>query len=325
VACVAVALVGLPLSAADDAKKEGQTVYPVAVFPFQERGRDVESLGSKVSDLLFANLVVNPDMCLVEREDLEKLLSEQELNISGLVNPAQATQVGQLTGAKVIITGSVLQVGDKLYVVAKIIGTETSRVLGASVKGELEDDLDGMIEGLAGNVADTISQRADDLVPKPVKKEDRIAALKKKIGNGKRPTLFIDVSERHVGQATIDPAAETELMLYCKELGFEVIDPNEGSQKQADVLLVGEGLSQFAARHGNLMSVKARLEVKAVDPKSGQVLAVDRQTSIGVGLAEQIAGKSALQDAGAAIAERLLPKIVEPKSAEKAASKKNKR
>jgi len=310
-ACVAVALVSLPLSAGDDAKKKVQTVYPVAVFPFQERGRDVESFGSKVSDLLFANLIVNPDMYLVEREDLEKLLSEQELNISGLVNPAQATQVGQLTGAKIIITGSVLQVGDKLYVVAKIIGTETSRVLGASVKGELEEELDGMVEGLAGDVADTISQRADDLVPKPVKKEDRIAALKKKMKNGKRPTLFIDVSERHVGQATIDPAAETELTLYCKELGFEVIDPNEGSQKQADVLLVGEGFSQFAARHGNLTSVKARLEVKAVDRKSGRVLAVDRQTSIGVGLAEQIAGKSALQDAAADIAERILPKLVE--------------
>lgn len=317
-ACLAVVLVSVPLRAGDrNAKKRVQTVCPVAVFPFQERGRDVEGFGSKVSDLLFANLVVNPNMYLVEREDLKKLLSEQELNLSGLVNPAQATQIGQLTGAKIIITGSVLQVGDKLYIVAKIIGTETSRVLGASAKGAFEDELDKIVEGLAETVADTISRRADDLIAKPVKTEDRIAALKRVIKNGKRPTLFIDISERHVGQVTIDPAAETELTLYCTELGFEVIDPKEGGKSKADVLLIGEGFSQFAARHDNLISVKARLEIKALDRKSGRVLAVDRQTSLGVDLAEQIAGKSALQNAAATIAERLLPKIVTSKRPKK--------
>lgn len=31
---------------------------------------------------------------------------------------------------------------------------------------------------------------------------------------------LIRVAERHVGQATIDPAAETELELFCRETGF---------------------------------------------------------------------------------------------------------
>jgi carbon monoxide dehydrogenase subunit G len=54
--------------------------------------------------------------------------------------------------------------------------------------------------------------------------------------------------------------------------------------------------------------VKVRLEVKALD-KNGAVLAVDRQTDVQVGLAERVAGKQALQNAAAKIAERLLPKI----------------
>ena len=94
--------------------------------------------------------------------------------------------------------------------------------------------------------------------------------------------------------------------------GFEVIDRKEGNSKDADVVVIGEGFSQFASRHGNLVSVKARLEVKALDRASGKVLAVDRQTSVAVDLAEHIAGKTALQDAAVSIAERLLPKLCGP-------------
>jgi TolB-like protein len=292
-----------------DKKDKKQRVHPLAIFAFEERGSDVKGMGSQVSDLLFANLVANPDLYLVERQELNKILDEQELNLSGVVNPDTATKVGQLTGAKILVTGSVFQVGNKLYLVAKVIGTETSKVLGASVKGNPKDELDGLVEGLAEDVSETITARGRELVAEPKTREDRVAALKKKLGKGKHPTVYINVEERHVGQATIDPAAETELALYCTELGFKVIDPDEGDKDDADVLLIGEGFSEFAARHGNLISVKSRLEVKAVERKTGRVLAIDRQVTVAVDLTEQIAGKTALQDAAANIADRLLPKI----------------
>lgn len=65
--------------------------------------------------------------------------------------------------------------------------------------------------------------------------------------------MTFKVSERHIGPATIDPAAQTELMLFCKELGFEVIDSEEGQKVKADVIISGEGLSTFASRRGNLI------------------------------------------------------------------------
>ena len=106
--------------------------------------------------------------------------------------------------------------------------------------------------------------------------------------------------------------AETEVTLYATESGFTVIDPDEGDKKDADILIVGEGMSEYATRHGNLISVRARLEVKAIDVDSGEIIAIDRHTSVAVGLTERIAGKSALQSAAASIAERLLPKVVKP-------------
>ena len=301
-----------PRAQAGDEADEKLTVYPLAVFPFAERGRDAKELGAQVTDLMFVNLVTDINLYLVDREDLKKIQDELELNLSGLANPNEATKVGNLTGAKILVTGSVLQVGDSLYLVAKIIGTETSRVLGASVKGSSRDDLDALVVKLAEQVADTVKKRAGDLVAKPVSRADRLAALKKSLGKGKRPKVYVDIPERHIGQATIDPAAETEVTQFCIESGFEVIDPEEGEKSEADILLLGEAFSERASQHGNLISVKARLELKAVDRKSGRVLATDRHTSVAVDLAEQIAGKTALQEAGATLAERILPSLVKP-------------
>ncbi len=307
---VAVAVVLAP--AAVRADDDVQEVYPMAVLPFKERGSEVKGLGGKVTDLVFAQLIAKPELFLVDREDMKKILDELELGKSGLVKPDEAARLGQLTGAKLIMTGTVLQVDSTIYLVAKIIGTETSRVVGTSVKGKARDDLGDLVEELAEAATKKILEESGKLVAKPLSLDDRVAALKKKLGKAKLPSLRIKIKERHIGRATIDPAAETEVTLYATESGFTVIDPDEGDKKDADILIVGEGMSEYATRHGNLISVRARLEVKAIDVDSGEIIAIDRQTSVAVGLTERIAGKSALQSAAASIAERLLPKVVKP-------------
>lgn len=284
--------------------------HPIAILPFRERGKEVKGMGGQVADLVFAKLVVDPSLYLVDREDLDKTLGEAELNLSGIVNPKEAITIGRLTGAKLIVTGSVFQIDKTVYVVAKIIGTETSRVIGASVKGVVGDGLDNLTGQLGVEIIRVIKKSSDALVAKPVQKLDRLAALKKKLGDAKRPTVWISIKEQHVGRQTIDPAAETELILICKELGFKVIDTELGRSQQADLLIQGEGMSEFATRHGNLISVKARLEVKVIDRATGKVVAIDRQTRVAVDLVEQIAGKKALQDAAADIADRILPKLL---------------
>jgi curli biogenesis system outer membrane secretion channel CsgG len=298
-------------------KKEGKkdekkaAVYPTALFVFEERGAGAREMGQKVTDLLFAKLVVKDNLTLVDREDLKKTLGEAELNLSGAVKPAEATKVGQLTGAKILVTGSVIHSDKKLFLVAKVIGTETTRVVGASVDGKATDELDVLVDKLADKVAEVIAVKSDDLVAKVVPKGDRIAALKEKLKKGgQKPTVMVKVTEKHIGAVTIDPAAQTEFLLILKECGFEVIDAEEGQKTKADVIISGEGLSTFASRRGNLMTVTARLEIKAVERTTDRVLAADRQTVVVVELTEALAGKSALQEAAADIAERLIPKLV---------------
>ncbi len=313
-----VAIIGFSLlmtatgMAEESRKKEEKIpeIYPAAIFEFAERGSGVKGYGSKVSDILFASLVVDPNLMLVDRTEMGKLLKEHELNMSGMVTPGQAVQVGQLTGARILVTGSIIDTDKTLYLVAKIIGTETSRVLGESVKGKTSDEIAPLVEALASKVAAKIKKQSDKLVAKEVKTEDRIAALKKALKGAELPSVTVDIVERHVGQAVIDPAAETEISMFCKETGFDVIDAS-ASKGKADIVLKGEGFSEFAMRRGNIVSVKARLEVKAIDRDTDEVLAIDRQTAVEVDLTEQIAGKKALQKAAADIAERMLPKLAE--------------
>ncbi len=303
---VLVALAGFAVIAQENAEQKSveadSEIYTVAVLPFNESGAGVQDNGKQISNLLFAKLVSHPNLWFVEREALDKIIEEAELNISGAVNPAQAIKIGQLSGAKILITGTIFKMKDENYIVAKIIGTETSRVTGVSVNGTktiavLADDISKLI-------GKKISSEGKKLMPEIRSEDDILASIKKSIAGKKLPKVFVSVAEKHVGAPTIDPAAETELQNILKSLGAEVT----ASENDAEIIIKGEGFSEFAGKKSNLIFVKARLEVKALD-KAGNIIAVDRQTCANVDLAEQIAGKKALQNAAAKIAERMLPAL----------------
>jgi TolB-like protein len=289
-------------------EKADKAVYPVALVGMEDRGS--KDLAGKVADLLFARLAAKPDLYLVDRADLKKVLDEQSLSATGAVKMDEAVKVGRLTGARVLVTGSVVAVDKKLHLVAKLIGTETGRVVGASVEGAATDDLGTLAGKLADGVDEALRANRDKLVPKPVPAADRVAEVKKAVGDARRPVLMVRVTERHVGQPATDPAAQTEVSRVAREAGFELIDPDEGAVGKADVLVTGEGFSEVAGRVGGLVSVRARVELKAVDRRTGKVLGVDRQTAIVVEASEQVAGKAALQQAALDLAARVIPKVV---------------
>jgi hypothetical protein len=292
------------LFAAPEKKPE---VLSVAVFDFDSRDEAVRDLGPKAATMINATLSTEPQLILVERAELEKVLGEQELSLSGTVSSDTAAKVGHLTGAKVLVTGRVFKVGTETILVAKVIGTETSRVYGEMVKGGASKPITDLSEELAQKIAATITAKGDTLVAKVRSHEERMAAIKKSLKPGKLPSVSVKVPERHFGQPVIDPAVETEVGLILKECGFAVVD--DKSKSKPDIEITGEAFSAFGARKGNLISCKARVELKVHNAK-GDLLAVDRQTSVAVDLAEQTAAKTALQNAASDLAERLIPKLV---------------
>jgi len=203
----------------------------------------------------------------------------------------------------------VFQAGDELILVAKIIGTETSRVYGEIVKGAADASISDLSEQLAKKIATDVTKKGDTLIAKVGTREDRIAKIKKELGHKKLPAVSVKITEQHFGRQVIDPAAQTELSLILQQCGFTVVD--DLSTNKADITITGEAFSEFGMQKGNLKSCRARIEIKARDVMSGKILDIDRQTSVAVDLAEHIAAKTALQNGADELAERLLPKLVQ--------------
>lgn len=281
----------------------------VAVFDFASPDEAVAGLGPKITTLVNADLSAEPDLVIVERAELGKALGEQEMGLSGTVSADTAAKVGQLTGAKVLVTGRVFKADEQTIIVAKIIGTETSRVYGELVTGKPNSLLTDLAAELAKKIAADITQKGGTLIAKVESREDRIARLKAALAGKKLPVVSVKISEQHFGQVVIDPAAQTEFSLLLQQCGFTVVDDNSTSRPTVEI--TGEALSEYGASHGNLISCRGRIEIKARDVASGSLLAVDRQTSVAVDVAEHIAAKTALENGADTLAERVLPKLAQ--------------
>ena len=163
-----------------------QDVLTVAVFDFDSKDEAVRDWGSKIATLVNANLSAEPEIVTVERAELDKVLGEQELGLSGTVSPDSAAKVGQLTGAKVLVTGRVFKASGQSIIVAKVIGTETSRVYGEMVQGAPSVSIVDLSSNLAAKVAAVISAKGGTLVAKLRKRATSVQFAKTQTDPGRK-------------------------------------------------------------------------------------------------------------------------------------------
>jgi TolB-like protein len=94
-------------------------------------------LGRGLADMLETDLAATRRLALVERRDLDKVLSEQELGLAGAVDESSAPRVGRLAGASRIALGSFLVKAGALRMDAKVLDSETGAIVAAgSAQGE---------------------------------------------------------------------------------------------------------------------------------------------------------------------------------------------
>jgi len=304
------------------------TSVTVAIIDFESAAPGNPDFGRQISDILTARLSIFDQYRLVERQKLHDVLKENELNLTGMVETDQAVKAGKLLGAKILIFGRAFPVDKELYIAAKIVGTETSQVKGVIAQGKLEGKLSEIIDQLAEKLTEGLDKWTRELLPKEEKFQNRIEIFKKQLAGMILPTVAIGVPEMHINRAVIDPAAQTEIKKILKDVGFTIIDvktdtlskwakdfvkepgkPYPADLSDVDVIITGEGFSEFASRIGGLVSCSARLEVQAVKKETRQIICAERTTKRAVDLSEAIAGKTALQAAGNELAFKLIEKI----------------
>lgn len=84
--------------------------YPIAVLPFEQAGRRAGSPQAAAMQAYLISALTNlddPFISVVDRENIQKLLDEQRLGMSGVVDESSAVSAGKILGAQAVIMGTV--------------------------------------------------------------------------------------------------------------------------------------------------------------------------------------------------------------------------
>lgn len=280
---------------------ENVVVVPtVAVLPFESRDRQAASTdtGKSVAELLNVALMESGNADMVERAELDAALNELQLSAVGLTSKDSQVKLGRFIGAKILITGSLFKSGSKNFVIVKIIGTETSRVLGASASGT--EDFTDLVPMLAPKVSAILENQSAKLLPKEQNGETVSAQLKKTV-QGKQRKVFVSVKE-DIAVTVPDPAAETELKKLLLALDFQVVNTRE----EADFAVIGEAVAANAGNFHKFTSASARLELSIYN-KNKKLLATGAARETLAGGTYIIAAKVAIAQTALKLAGEFFP------------------
>ena len=302
-------------------------IQTVAVFNLNADSQQLRETGRDIGTLLSVLLSRNENIDIVEREQLDTILSEIGLSLSGIVDENQALQAGRLAGAKILVTGRIFLSGDDMIVTARVIGTETSRVKAVMATSSPREAVSVISEKLAKQISDVIEKDGDGLVAGEKKKEDVLAKLTERLSGKNLPSVTIFAKEEHLRRAAVDPSVETEMLYLMKKCGFELKEePFPAGNAEvffkekkylntanytADIIIVSEAVSEFAGQRGGLISCRGRVEIRAIDRRTKKVLAIGRATRTGVGVSEAITAKTVLQEAAVEVLEKFIPEMAE--------------
>ena len=177
-AALLVAAAALPaLAAAGDKPR-------IAVLEFKNKAENqwwYSGGAAAAQDVFVTELVKSGKFRVVEREQLEALMQEKNLSLSGDVDPKTAVRVGKLLGVNYILTGSVTEYGNtdvsgggggvfagkRKFVAAlnaRLIDTSTGEVAWADEASQEEASIKVSVFGVGGGVDDN---RMFDKVMKP--------------------------------------------------------------------------------------------------------------------------------------------------------------
>lgn len=140
-ALLSAAVHSLPAAAQDE--EPDRRVVAVLRFDNNTGDQQYDHLGRALSSMTISDLSVIERIQLVERERLEELLAELDLQQSGYVDPESARSVGMIIGAEYVVAGAFVTVEPDMRLDTRIDRVETSEIVTtAEVTGHRESLFD---------------------------------------------------------------------------------------------------------------------------------------------------------------------------------------
>jgi Ca2+-binding EF-hand superfamily protein/TolB-like protein len=106
----------------------------IAVVGLNITGKTVDQETAEGLILFIENAFVNVGTVkVVDRQNITSIISEHEFQQSDLTDEKTAVQIGKLSGADIIVIGSISYVGGKYYLNIKLINADTAEISGSSI------------------------------------------------------------------------------------------------------------------------------------------------------------------------------------------------
>jgi len=200
-------------------------------------------LGTAASDILITELVKSEKFIVVERDKINKILDEQKLQQTGIIDSATAVQVGKILGLNAIVTGSVSQFGVKTggseYILAqskqqvaectvdiRVVDVETGQILYADSGKGVAKRATGSVLGLGTRSGYDETLEGEALRAAIVKFVDNIISqVNKKPWSCRVAEVDNDTVYLNAGLAS---GLEVGKKLKVYHLGKEIKDPTTG-------------------------------------------------------------------------------------------------
>jgi TolB-like protein len=147
--------------------QQKQGLQTLAVMDFTNnsiaRREDYEGLRKGLPSIMINNLTGGTDLQVIERERIEWLLNELELQKqSGTVDQSTAVRTGKLLGANAVVFGSFIATEDEMNISARVVKVETGEVMfGDQVQGNPDEFFD-LIRELSQKVTKSINVEMEE-------------------------------------------------------------------------------------------------------------------------------------------------------------------
>jgi curli biogenesis system outer membrane secretion channel CsgG len=102
--------------------------------------------------MMISELAQNPAARVVEREQVQRLLDEQNLGAQGRVDPQTAAKVGKLVGARYVILGNFIDFYGDFRVDIRLVNTETSEIVKTESDRQQREHLFDIIRNVAAHL-----------------------------------------------------------------------------------------------------------------------------------------------------------------------------
>lgn len=112
----------------------------IAIIEFSDLDGNVTNFGKYVSEELITKLYLTKKFKVIERQLLNKIIAEQKLSLTGMIDPNSAKKLGKVLGVDAIVSGTIADLAQSLKVNARMLNTETGEIFAAASVEILKDE-----------------------------------------------------------------------------------------------------------------------------------------------------------------------------------------